>query len=316
VCVGWNKKFDEAGEIEGRMTSWELRYVDHLVRKHSKNPDSSYKAPLPLQRNPAKLTVETFDPTTYEIAPVQFEVFKNILRAHNLRWTTYKNETTCHMCRMGPVDAELIKLLNTQLAKLLADLPDQAVLSVAAARKTPEYQKIENKRQKLLAAITKYDKHVRALNTARKYAYDKRKNMKVGEVFVTRDFVNHHDHDGGHVKCLILVLEWYETEGGELQVLKIRHYCSDKDTLKTNFGYMLDIWSYQLHKKDERHPGFFDGFNVIYVGGDHGGHFSSSATMIEESKFYRLYGKEIRLVFFPAYHAHGRADAAGAEDKK
>jgi hypothetical protein len=38
--------------------------------------------------------------------------------------------------------------------------------------------------------------------------------------------------------------------------------------------------------------------------------------MIEESSFYRKYKKELRLVFFPAYHAHGRADAAGSEDKK
>jgi hypothetical protein len=38
--------------------------------------------------------------------------------------------------------------------------------------------------------------------------------------------------------------------------------------------------------------------------------------MIEESKFHRIYQKEIRPVFFPAYHAHGRADAAGSEDKK
>ena len=25
-------------------------------------------------------------------------------------------------------------------------------------------------------------------------------------------------------------------------VCKIRHYCSDPDTMTTNFGYMLDVW--------------------------------------------------------------------------
>ncbi len=79
---------------------------------------------------------------------------------------------------------------------------------------------------------------------------------------------------------------------------------------------MLDVCAFHLYAKDDTHPGLFDRFEKIYVGVDHGGHFSSSATMIEESKFHSRYGKEIHLVFFPAYHAHGRADAAGAEDKK
>ena len=72
-----------------------------------------------------------------------------------------------------------------------------------------------------------------------------------------------------------------------------------------------------LHTKEEGlYPGYFDKYDVIHVAGDHGGHFSNSGLMIEESKFYRQFQKEIRICFFPAYHAHGRADAAGAEDKR
>ena len=108
-----------------------------------------------------------------------------------------------------------------------------------------------------------------------------------------------------------------EVSKGPLHLLKIRHYCSDEQTMTTNFGYTIDVWHYQLHKMIPGvFPGFFDKYHTIHVAGDHGNHFASAAVMIEESKFYRLYGKEIYLCFFPGYHAHGRADAAGAEDKQ
>jgi hypothetical protein len=57
--------------------------------------------------------------------------------------------------------------------------------------------------QKLQAEITKlegknqeYNLHMDQLISARAAAYKVRDNMAVGEVFVTRDYVNHHDHDG------------------------------------------------------------------------------------------------------------------------
>ena len=87
--------------------------------------------------------------------------------------------------------------------------------------------------------------------------------------------------------------------------------------MTTNIGYTIDCWRFQLHKMVPGvYPGFFDKYHKIYVAGDHGGHFSNAGLMIEESKFYREYNKEIHLCFFPSYHAHGRADAAGAEDKR
>jgi len=303
-------------EIKNRTAAFQARYIGDLIKKGDYDPAYDYVPPQPLNKNPPKLTVATFDPAEYEITPVTFPVFKQYLKDKKLRWTCYKNEGSCPMCRRGAVDKELLKLLDAECAALLVNTPDANENTMAAARATKEYQALESKRIKILAAITRYEGHMIDLATARQYAFNKRSKMKVGDVFVTRDFVNHHDHEGGHVKCLILVLEFYEKAGGKLQVLKIRHYCSDAKSLTTNYGYMLDVWAYMLHPKDEQYPGFFDRFGTIYVGGDHGGHFASTATMIEESKFYRLYGKEIHLVFFSSYHAHGRADAAGAEDKR
>jgi hypothetical protein len=286
-----------------------------LVKKSNITPRKKHKRPE-TKKKVEKITVATFVPAEYEIAPVKFEVFRQLLKELNLRWTTYKNESTCQRCRDGPVKRQLLILLEKECAELVQGIEIMNVKRLSEAMKTQEYQKLDSQRAKLTSYLAQYDDHRRDLETARKYALGKKSNMKVREVFVTRDFVNHHDHDGDHVKCLILVLEFYLKEGGELQVLKIRHYCSDLDTLTTNFGYMLDVWRYQLHPKDEKHPGFFEAFDIIWVAGDHGGHFSSAGAMIEESKFYRVFKKELRLVFFPAYHAHGRADAAGAEDKK
>ena len=51
-------------------------------------------------------------------------------------------------------------------------------------------------------------------------------------------------------------------------------------------------------------PGTFDSFNKIYLAGDHGSHFSCLKIMINESSTYRLYNKELELLFFPSYHGH------------
>ena len=50
--------------------------------------------------------------------------------------------------------------------------------------------------------------------------------------------------------------------------------------------------------------------------GDHGPHFASKQSMYYESSCYRRYGKEVELNFYVSYHACGRADGAGAEDKR
>ena len=220
------------------------------------------------------------------------------------------NPTTCVVCREGPV----AKLLAPTYAKEMADIISK---DGDEGRNTKAYRDCESKRQRVVTQANEYDKHVIDMATARVEAYKIRDKMDVGEVFVTRDYVNHHDHDGGHVKCLIFVLEWREVSLGPMHLLKIRHYCSDPDTMTSNFGYTIDVWHFQLHEKVEGlYPGLFDKYHTIHVGGDHGGHFSSAGLMIEESRFFRLYGKVINLCFFPSHHAHGRADAAGAEDKR
>jgi hypothetical protein len=65
------------------------------------------------------------------------------------------------------------------------------------------------------------------LQTVRKRTTEYLTTMPVGVVTVVRDFVNHHDHDGKHVKCLHWVMQWRDVEGGPLKILKLRHYCDD-----------------------------------------------------------------------------------------
>jgi hypothetical protein len=167
------------------------------------------------------------------------------------------------------------------------------------------------------AQVTEYYLHMDQLKNARQEAYRVRDNMRVGEAFVTRDYVNHYDCTGAHVKCLIWVVQWKEQEGEQLRLMKIRNFCSDKNSCSTDAFFTRDVMDFHFKQDVNRGgSGFFQKFHRVYFGGDHGSHFACAATMINESSVYRIYGKEITLLFFPSYHAHGRADGAGAEDKR
>ena len=144
--------------------------------------------------------------------------------------------------------------------------------------------------------------------------------MKVGEVMVTRDFVNHHDHLGHHVKCLIWVVEWRTEEGKPCKLLKLRHYCSGKGSMSTDAYYTVDVMDFHLNNKEGSCPGLFKEFNRIIFAGDHGVHFADVKTMFRECEAHKLYTNgsgepmEVELMFLTSYHAYSRADGAGAED--
>jgi hypothetical protein len=131
---------------------------------------------------------------------------------------------------------------------------------------------------------------------------------------VIRDFVNHHDHRGSHVKCLHWVLMWRTEPGGPLHRLKLRHYCSDTKSLSTDSYYQADVTNFHLDETNEHCPQLFKDFDTIIMVGDHGPHFASHETMHNESTLERKYGKKIILMFLTSYHAYSRADGAGAED--
>jgi hypothetical protein len=163
--------------------------------------------------------------------------------------------------------SKLIELEDTKLAQMFAN----------GEQGSEAYKETKKDRDTHQDHLIEYKSHLEHMDTARVYAYECRDNMKVGEVFVTRDFVNHYDHSGAHVKCLHWVLQWREEEGGNLELLKVRHYCSDK-SMSTNHGFTTACMHFMFHSVDKDHPGLFDRFHTVYFAGDHGGHFAHAGT--------------------------------------
>ena len=79
--------------------------------------------------------------------------------------------------------------------------------------------------------------------------------------------------------------------------------------------YTADVMDFEFLPKGPYNPGYLDKFSRVIFAGDHGSHFTASQLMYLESQCYRKYKKEVELMFYPSYHAHGRADGAGSEDK-
>jgi hypothetical protein len=255
----------------------------------------------------------------YHIKPPTFVGFLKFLKRKNLKYTHYVSRRHCAKCNVGQLAGKLVEFSDTKLAQMTVD----------GEQGSAAFKELKKNRDTYQDQLIEYTSHLEHMDTARVFAYDCRDSMKVGDVFVTRDYVNHYDHSGAHVKCLHWVLQWREVEGGSLELLKIRHYCSDK-SMKTNHGFTIDCMNFMFHTKSVSHPGLFDNFLTVYFAGDHGGHFAHAgtsppllqlsllfgfhyflnvcvdemlvhilprpltpATMIEESRAKRLYGKEV-----------------------
>ena len=257
---------DPSAEISTRRNYISALYQDTLAKQNVTLPSghtfTEKRAP-----NPLTLNETSFDPRTYHIEPPTFAGFLGFLKRKNLKYTIYVSRKHCNKCNLGQVAAKLIELEEGKLAQMTVD----------GKGGSEAYKDSKKNRDMYQCHLTEYTSHLEHNATARVYAYECRDNMKVGEVFVTRDFVNHYDHSGGHVKCLHWVLQWREKEGADLELLKVRHYCSDK-SMTTNHGYATDCMHFELHPKDENHPGLFDRFHTVYFAGDHGGHFSHAGT--------------------------------------
>jgi hypothetical protein len=166
----------------------------------------------------------------------------------------------------------------------------------------------------LRVSLRVYRVHLAQLETARVEAKAAEDNLAVGSCLVIRDFVNHHDHGGKHVKCLHWVLAWRDVAGEPLKRLKLRHYCSDKKSMNTDSYFQADVMDFHLDEDNSHCPLLFRKFGTIIFVGDHGPHFASHDTMHNESTAERRYNKILIIMFLASYHAYSRADASGSED--
>jgi hypothetical protein len=249
----------------------------------------------------SRLTASEFDPTTYEVTAPTLDAFRNWLAWKGYRYTRYTVPHPCPLCDAGPVDelvfAEL-RLRETALRTANEPVPGELA------------QRITNLRTKNRL----YRVHLDQLRECRAAVQKAEKELKPGTAMIIRDFVNHHDHGGKHVKCLHWVLTWRDEEDGTLRRLKLRHYCSDVGTQSCDSYFQADVTDFHLAVDKSSCPGLMERFHTLIFVGDHGPHFSCHETMHNESTILRRYGKIIKLMFLTSYHAYSRADGSGAED--
>jgi hypothetical protein len=249
----------------------------------------------------ARLSATAFDLSTHDLKAPTLTRLRLWLKDEGHHYTRYTVPHPCELCTEGPANEVVFKHLQAKL------------FDFGKNGETPPGELVK-KCNDLRAKLRLYRVHVRQLKECRAAVKVEEETMMPGTAMVIRDFVNHHDHSGSHVKCLHWVLMWRNEPGGPIERLKLRHYCSDTKSLSTDSYYQADVTNFHLDELNEHCPKLFKDFHTIIMVGDHGPHFASHETMHNESTLERKYGKRIRLMFLTSYHAYSRADGAGAED--
>ena len=291
----------------------EARYKDHMAGytlalarvngtvRMPTNQEAEERLQQRRDRTKARLTEAAYDPTAYNIQAPTNEAFEIWLKTAGHRYTRFTVPHPCPLCTEGPTNETVYAMVAKEIAMLRSeDKPVPGALLQKSA--------------KLRASLRIYRVHVQQLEECRKAAKKAEDDLQPGTAMVIRDFVNHHDHSGSHVKCLHWVLMWRDTMGGPIKRLKLRHYCSHKPSMSTDSYFQADVTDFHLNESNPHCPLLFKSFHTVIFVGDHGPHFSSHETMHNESTILRRYGKKIICMFFASYHAYSRADGAGAED--
>ena len=298
--------FNQDVEIENRQTKWTKHYARKILRqagglcKETKD-ERILRIAVDQKRSDMRKGIIQFDPLEYEVIGLGMRPFEAYLKRANLRYTTFSTPHRCPLCQNG----ESWTLQHEELTRMKTKAGLEG--EVFSAKRLKHLNDLETK-------VKNYKLHKAQLEVCRAEVKALEDGLVPGQAIVIRDYVNHHDHSGGHVKCLHWVVMWRTKPNGDLQHLKLRHYCSDKESCMTDAYYTADVMRFHFKPKGKHNPGLFDDFQTVYFVGDHGPHFSCSCTVYNESKYFHVYGKEVVLEFFASYHAFGRADGAGAED--
>jgi hypothetical protein len=241
---------------------------------------------------------------------MKLDSFTSLIKSTGYRWSRFVYPKRCPTCAHGPVHQAVYYRMHQKLAE---------------AEKMPaaDREAFDTKYAHYATLFNLFRLHKEQRRTCRKATQLLDRNLKAGEGWLVRDFVNHFDGEGEHVKCLHWVLRWRDNDGYPIQMLKLRNYCSDKDTMRTGIAFTRDVDEFHLTRLadlptnlQENFTGLTDHLRTITITSDHGSHFSSPKYYLHMCTYYRIYpGKEFELLFYEAYHGEGRCDGAGAQDK-
>ena len=297
--------FDEKKEFDTRLDAAVQRDLDLLVNKRLRNLGIRTS---PVERRASTkvdLSVEGFDPANYDIKAPADQTFWKVLEARGIRYTQVHNPCQCPIHDNGPAH-------EAALAKV-----DQ---EIQANVRLEQDQTVRNKRRDLLSerrALQKdvdlYRQHLRQFEKQRKYVQNLEARLEPGEGVLYRDYVNDHDETGAKICNLQFVLVERKVKDGPLVLTNISNL-AEKEACDAYFT--ADVFDFHLSKGDEHHPGLFDHIHTLYIVGDHGPHFSSNNTILNETNFFSKYGKKVYAIFLCSYHAFNRCDGAGVVSKR
>lgn len=241
--------------------------------------------------------VGTFDPSQYEVRPRNMQTFWSILNDADVKYSYNVTKHPCPICDEGAVWQLLHAEAVTRLGRLELDESDAGYIEALREVRRTKFK------------VEEYALHMMQYEYCRDNLKEIEENLKPGELLIWRDFVNQHTYQNAKVSNLVLVLMWRDSVGGPVYILKINNVCADKDTNGTDSYFVADVFD-NLFRSD-----FMTRFFVIYIAGDHGSHFCSTATFFNESTFRMKYGKHVVCLFLCSYHCYNRCDRAGLELK-
>ena len=174
---------------------------------------------------------------------------------------------------------------------------------------------VTEKLRKAAVDVKKYQIHLKQLQTCRPRVIEAAEHLTIRQCLVYRDFVNQHNVQGRKINNFVLVVLYRETEGGELLTFNLSNIIEFDKKGSCDAYFVADVFTFHLKSIANGGSGLFERFDTIIISGDHGPHFSSAETVYNESTFFPLYKKKIRVLSLCSYHAFNRCDAAGAAVK-
>ena len=263
-----------------------------------------------------------------KIKPPAMTYFFKVIKQLGYSWSQNVYPTECPIHDEGPrtllqfeeAERDGVPVHNAWL-KATADLRDLVNPANTAREQEArsKYAASLKKVRDLKAAKTLYVRHLEQYKVCREVIKKIEQNLKSGEAVLYRDFVAQYMTGGAKLSNLVFVILWHDGEQVQKfnRVMKFNHFCADQDTRSQDAYYMADVWRWFL-SGGEGSSNFLarNKIHTLYVSGDHGPHFSSIATMYNESTFFQRYGIRLHMFFLCSYHAFNRCDGAGVESKK
>jgi hypothetical protein len=263
--------------------------------------------------------------------PPSDRVFFRILKKYKIHWTSNIKKVECPIHDEGPLlSLERAKLVTKQsdvvgklsvTRKALQEDKLSEILKASEAQLQLELRGLEALLRKLRDKEVLYSNHLKQYEACRRTIKKVEAGLGPGEAVMYRDFVAAYNCEGTKLQNLVLVVLWRETIGAPLHVWKFSNLCDDPNSRSADAYYVADVFEFyfDIQQNCLQHscPFFRQlGIKKIYVSGDHGPHFSSIATMYNESTMKEKYDLEVVIFFLCSYHCFNRCDQAGVEPKK